>query len=81
MGVILCSELHAPSTKKVVPNNGLFVDAWGFKQNIEIWYDGDFIKFVYPALGKNKIKSLEHLFYIKAADYKKILKAFTPNKK
>ena len=81
MGVINCQEVHAPSTKKDVLNEGLFVDAWGFNLNIEVWYNGSFIKLVYPALGKNKIKSLEHAFYIKAADYKKILKAFTPNKK
>lgn len=80
MGDIFCSEIHAPSTKPDVLNPGLYVDAWGFKQNIEIWYNGDFIKLVYPAVITTRFASLEHSFYIKAADYKIMLNAFKPQK-
>ena len=80
IGDIVCREIHAPSTKKDVSSPGLYVDAWGFNKNIEIWFNGEYIKLLYPALGKNTIKSLEHAFYIKAEDYQKILNAFTPKK-
>ena len=80
MGDIFCSEIHAPSTKPDVLNPGLYIDAWGFKQNIEIWYNGDFIKLVYPAVITKRFASIEHSFYIKAADYQIMLNAFTPQK-
>lgn len=80
LGSFICSELHAPSNKKDVLEKGKYTTAWAFNKEVEIWYNGEYIKLVFPKLTNTNHQSFEHSFYVKKECHQDMLNAFKPNK-
>lgn len=81
MGSFNAGELHAPSSKKDVLMKGKYSDTWGFNKNVEIWYNGEYIKLIFPKLINSNFQSFKHSFYIKKDCYQNMLNTFKPRRK
>lgn len=79
LGSFTCAELHAPSSRKDVLEKGKYATAWAFNKDVEIWYNGEYIKLIFPKLTNSNTESFEHAFYVKKECHQDMLNAFKPH--
>jgi hypothetical protein len=81
LGSFYADDLHAPTTTKDAFEKDKYATTWAFKKYIEIWYNGEYIKLVFPKLTNDKHETevaFKHSFYIHKDCYQDMLNAFKP---